>query len=258
MVSRMVGWIALVVGCGPLSVVLGFADSDASSVDPEAVEAVRQAFTDRSFPWYDERNDAYRPVMPPRPPSTPNPRLRGAGGRSWFDWPSMNLEELGRLIIFVLLAAGLTALILYLARTWQRRIDEEAKSRTTSKTAQVIGSAARVGSLPTGLVIDESDPLEAARQLRTQGERGRAVVLLFAHQLLVLDQMSMIRLSPGRTGRQLVRTIEDDVVRGVVGRTLRMFEAVYYGHQEPDAEEFEALWAEAESLDAMFASGVVQ
>lgn len=230
--------------------------SEAASVDPEAVESVRQAFTNRSFPWYDAPNDGFRPVMPPRPPSASNARLGGGG--SWFDWPSMNLEDLGRLIIFVLLAAGLTALILYLARTWQRRIEAAGQSQTRAKATQVTGSAARVDSLPTGLVMDESDPLEAARRFREQGERGRAVVLLFAHQLLLLDQMSLIRLAPGRTGRQLVRSVEDEVVRGAVGRTLRMFEAVYYGHQEPDPEAFEALWAEAESLDAILASGVAR
>jgi hypothetical protein len=227
-----------------------------ASVDREAVESVREAFADRSFPWYDARNDGFHPVMPPRPP-TPL-KNRGGGGGSWFDWPALNLQDLGRLIIFVLLAAGLTALILYLARTWQRRIEEAGPSRTASKAAQVTGSASRVDSLPTGLVMDDSDPLEAARRFREQGERGRAVVLLFAHQLLLLDQMGMIRLTPGRTGRQLVRSIEAEVVRGAVGRTLRMFEAVYYGHQEPDAESFDALWAEAESLDAILASGVVR
>jgi len=37
---------------------------------------------------------------------------------------------------------------------------------------------------------------------------------------------------------------------------LRLFEAVYYGHLEPEAEAFEAAWADAEALERWAASGV--
>ncbi|MEW4568081.1 DUF4129 domain-containing protein [Tautonia sp. JC769] len=257
-IRRMLGMVVLVLVSGvPWACALGQAQTPSgASADREAVEAVRRAFADRSFPWYDAQNDGFRPVTPPRPPTLPN--ARAGGGGSWFDWPSLNLQDLGRLIVFVLLAAGLMALILYLARTWQRRIEESGPSRTASKAAQVTGSASRIDALPTGLETDDADPLEAARRFRDRGDRGRAVVLLFVHQLLLLDRMGLIRLAPGRTGRQLVRSIEDRVVQGAVGRTLRMFEAVSYGHQEPDAESFEALWEEAESLEAVLASGVAR
>jgi hypothetical protein len=225
------------------------------AADPEAVDEARRALSGRAYPWYDAGGDDYRTITPPRPPSSRS--------WNWGNWGSLNLgelnlQDLGRLIVFVLLAAGLTTLILYVARTWQRRQGASPPEQTADGPARVSGSAARLETLPTGLEIDESDPMEAARLLRERGDLGRAVVLLFAHQLLTLDRLGMIRLAPGRTGRQLVRSIEDDQIRGPVGGTLRMFEAVYYGHREPSSEQFERLWSEAEALDGLLAEGAVR
>lgn len=223
--------------------------------DPESVAAVGEALSGRHFPWYDSSTDDFRPITPPKPPAPPPPpRPPRAGNWSPFKLGTINLQDLGRLIIFILLAMALMGLILYIARTWQRRLAFETVEEARKPT-RVIGSVVRFDTLPTGLVVDESDPLETARRFRQKGELGRAVVFLFAHQLLMLDRLGMIRLAPGRTGRQLVRSINDESVRGGVGRTLRMFEAVYYGHREPNEADFEALWAEAESLDAILSAG---
>ncbi|QDV34200.1 DUF4129 domain-containing protein [Tautonia plasticadhaerens] len=223
-----------------------------SPANPEAVSTVREALSARSFPWYDAPADDFRPVMPPAPDAPPsNP----SGGRPMFDPARLSLQELGRLIVFVLLATALTGLLLYVARTWRRRSRIEGRTIAPGPPG-VAGSATRVESLPRGLEVDESEPLEAARLLRARGDRARAVVLLFAHQLLLLDRLGRIRLSPGRTGRQLVRSIEDDEIRRSVSRTLRQFEEVCYGHREPGPDAFDALWAEAEVLDARLSPGV--
>lgn len=223
--------------------------------DPDAVAAVSESLSGRNFPWYDSSTDEFRPIMPPKPPAPPPPpKPPRTGNWSPFSFGTLYLQDLGRLIVFVLLATALMGMILYIARTWQRRLAAEMVEESPKPT-RVTGSVVRFDTLPTGLVVDESDPLATARRLRERGELGRAVVMLFAHQLLTLDRLGMIRLAPGRTGRQLVRSINDEVVRGAVGRTLRMFEAVYYGHREPIASDFDALWAEAESLDAILASG---
>jgi hypothetical protein len=77
---------------------------------------------------------------------------------------------------------------------------------------------------------------------------------MFAYQLLSLDSLSMIRLIPGRTGRQLVRSVGDRQLRGWVEPTLRLFEAVYYGHRPPSPEAFEAAWISAQAFQQRVAS----
>ncbi|RUL86169.1 DUF4129 domain-containing protein [Tautonia sociabilis] len=250
MVSQSPATVLLALAMGLIAPGIGEAREveEAAPADSEAVGAVRQALRGQRFPWYDATADDFRPVMPPR--------MRSSTGSGWWNWDlgEVSPRELGQLIIFLLLAASLTALVLFIARTWQRRLPNQERP-TTGKPAQVTGTTTRIGALPTALEVDEADPLEAARQLRERGDRSRAVVLLFAHQLLVLDRLGKIRLAPGRTGRQLVRSIEEAELREPLSRSLRLFEDVYYGHREPDPAAFEALWAEAEEVDRRLGSG---
>ena len=58
-----------------------------------------------------------------------------------------------------------------------------------------------------------------------------------------MHRRKRLRLVPGRTGRQLVRSVADRELRLCVEPTLRLFELVYYGHRAPSAEAFEAVWA---------------
>jgi hypothetical protein len=108
---------------------------------------------------------------------------------------------------------------------------------------------ARTASLPAGLRDDTADPWAEAVRLRDRGEHARAIVLLFLHQLLTLDRLRLSVLRPGRTGRQAVRAVADAAVRRRIEPTLRLFEAVYYGHREPAPEAVAAAWAEAEAFE---------
>ena len=211
--------------------------------DPGATAEVREALSDGGYPWYDAQSDALRPIMPPKPPNPPRSMT------PWLRMGELNLGDIGRLIVFVLLAATLSALVVFAARSWRGMPRGVAVDDPGSK-ATARGAAARVAALPIGLEVDESDPLEAARIHRERGDLGRAIILLFTHQILELDRRRLIRLAPGRTGRQLVRSIADGAIRPSMERTLRLFEDVYYGHRPPAADAFEAAWSEAEALEA--------
>jgi len=220
--------------------------------DTEAEAAIRRALAEGNYPWYDQETDDARPIVPPLPP---RPRTGSGSSRSgMFDWPDLSLEDVGRLILFALLAAVLTGMMVMAARSWRRGLGSDRPSEPRRRTVSR-GGLARVERLPTGIDIDETDPMRAALACRSRGDLGRAVVLLFAHQLLLLDRLGLIRLSPGRTGRQLVRSISVEDIRGAVSQTLRMFEDVYYGHRDPDPVAFDALWAEAETLEDRLTSG---
>ena len=216
--------------------------------DPQATADVREALSDGRYPWYDTDHDTYRPIMPPKPPKATGSM------KPWLEIGELNLGDLGRLIVFVLLAAGLSAMVVFAARSW-RRMPRSDDLDGSGHHAPSRGAAARVVALPIGLEVDESDPMEAARIHRGRGDLGRSIILLFTHQVLELDRLKWVRIAPGRTGRQLVRSIADSSIRGSMERTLRLFEEVYYGHREPSPIAFEAAWAEAEALEARFAAG---
>ncbi len=113
----------------------------------------------------------------------------------------------------------------------------------------------RFEGLPAGLEPESDDPWSDAMRRRARGDYAGAIICLFAHQLLTLDRLRMLRLAPGRTGRQLVRAIDDRQIREWVERTLRLFEAVYYGHRVPSAKTFESVWVQAEAFERRVAAG---
>ena len=87
------------------------------------------------------------------------------------------------------------------------------------------------------------------------GDFAGAIIYLFAHQLVTLDRLKQVRMIPGRTGRQLVRSVADRELKRCVEPTLRLFEAVYYGHVPPSPAAFEAAWAWGERFEQILPTG---
>ena len=108
---------------------------------------------------------------------------------------------------------ALAVLLVVLVELWRRHRPVEAPSG--AKLVSRLGSAARVEGLPTGVSTGADDPWDEAQRRRERGDYAGAVICLFAHQLLTLDRLRLIRLVPGRTGRQLIRTIVDPQWQGV-------------------------------------------
>lgn len=213
------------------------------AAEPDA--AVKSALAKGDYPWYDAPADAVKPLAPPNPVEPRN-------SSSSSEW---SVPGLGDLIVFVVMTAVLVALVALLAWAWMRfRPDPEGLIERKRAT----GTSSRVTSLPTGLNVDLTDPLGEARRLRGAGDYAGAIVCVFVHQLLVLDRMGQTRLAPGRTARQLVRNVGDVEARRLVEPTLRMFEAVYYGHQVPSFDAFESVWASAERFESWAAQGVTR
>jgi hypothetical protein len=216
--------------------------------NPPDPRPVREALARGAYPWYDAAADGARPVWPPR---------------DWdLDWLDRRLRRIklgwlpsaGSLNAFLLAMVGLATLFFVLVMLWRHYQPGAEVPRTD---APGWGAAARLERLPEVLRPETLDPWSEAVHSRARGDYARAVVCLFAHQLVTLDRLRHVRLVPGRTGRQLVRGINDRELRGSVDATLRLFEAVYYGRHIPSAESFEAVWAAAEAFQRRVAQGGV-
>ena len=127
--------------------------------------------------------------------------------------------------------------------------------RTPRRAAAIrAGTAQRIEGLPAGVELDLADPFAEAARLRAGGDYSGAVIHLFAHQLLTLHRLKQVKLVPGLTGRQLVRSVGDRPLRTWVEATLRLFEAVYYGHRAPTVEAFEEVWSFAQAFERRVAA----
>lgn len=211
---------------------------------PDPSRAVASALGKGGFPWYDAAKDALKSVpIPTTPCSDPTPGPRSGGGRGWGD--AVALGGFG---------LALAALLGFLAWLWRRY---EPAAVTPGAAPGRRGGPARFEELPAGIrgPLGSSDPWQEAIRLRDRGDLAGAIICLFAHQLLTLDRLGLVRLAPGRTGRQIVRAVADAEFRGLVGPTLRLFEAACYGHRAPSADEFAAVWLGAEAFERRVAGG---
>jgi hypothetical protein len=218
-------------------------------LDPTA-SPIKEALREGKYPWYDPDADRVQPVWPAR--------------LAWLKWLSKRLQsfydrvvkffdrfKLGRgrgisisgdLIGTLVLMAALVVFFVSLMVLWIRR--EGGLARGESVRGR-LGTSARLGELPEGIRPGDGDPWAEAVRRRAAGDRAGAVVCLFAHQLLSLDQLGLIRLAPGRTGRHYVQALRDQELGDSLGATLRLFEDVYYGCRFPTVQAFESVWNRA-------------
>ena len=229
----------------------GIAFASVEDPGPDPAGAVGSALGKGAFPWYDPGKDAVRPIALPREPTPPPPKSptspasKGPGGPGLGD-------------VFAMIGFGLALALLIGLLAWFWRIYEPTDSPEPPDSSKHRAGPSRVESLPAGLrgQFESSDPWEEAVRRRSRGDFEGAVICLFAHQLLTLSRLGLVRLSPGKTGRQLLRAVVDPEFRRLVGPTLRLFEVVYYGHRTPSSEEFALLWNEAEAFERRVAAGV--
>jgi hypothetical protein len=253
---------ALSLGLLCLAVILRGVPTADGAPDPDPSRDVGRAMSRGSFPWYDAPKDMVRPIRVPvgrdglpsngssstskSSSSSPSPSSTGSSGAwdlgSWISFAG-----------FVLAIGGLLALLV-----WFWRIYEPAPDADSGDSSRSEGEPSRIDELPAGLRLgyDPSDPWAEAIRRRDRGDLAGAIVCLFAHQLLTLSRLGLLRLSPARTARQLVRSVNDAELRGQVAPTLRLFESAYYGHQPPSVEEFADVWAGVEAFQRRVALGV--
>ena len=244
--SRMAATLVLVTLA--LATSLATAQDAPAPNPPQAqgdpIERTRDALKSGDYPWYDPPRDAIRPVILPRENVSHAPPSRGGGGGGW-SWGNWSW---GERLVFLLFAAAIAALGFLVYRSW-KRFEPPADAETAPEHATPAIGAGEV--LPAALrpVAVGGDLWAEADRRRQAGDLAGAIICLFAHQLLSLSRLGLVRLVPGRTGRQLQRSVADRDFQALVLTTLRQFEAVYYGHRSPTAADFAAVWAAAETFE---------
>jgi hypothetical protein len=221
-----------------------------SAPAPATHSPVREALRAGKYPWYDAGADRVQPVWPAR--------------LSWLKWldkkfrtffdaiarffyrfkigPRGGFPISGNLIATVLLLAALVAFFFCLFILWMRR---EGGGVGSAGRRETVGTAARSGDLPEGIRPGDGDPWAEAQRRRAAGDLSGAIISLFAHQLLTLDQLGLIRIAPGKTGRHYVQGLRDRDLVDSLRATLSLFEDVYYGRRSPTQGAFELVWKRA-------------
>jgi hypothetical protein len=174
-----------------------------------AVEDVRAALVEDSYPWYAAANDSF--VMPNQPP---------ADRKEWKAAFAMILNVI--ITAFIIGALVVMGWLFYRKRSRNDPDDADSADEATDDPDAVM-------ALPPELAIHADDLLPAAERAAAAGDYRLAICCLFHHLLDQLGEAGLLRLSRGRTNRHYLRQLAEHPSRPILGDAMRLFESIYFG-----------------------------
>lgn len=215
-------------------------------------------------PWYDSDTGIVPVDMRPKPDDSMNRQSRwlpkadrvrrqsttatsnvntGAGGGML--GTNLTLGHLFGWILLSLLIVALVGLVVYAFS----KAEIEFSSNKTS-VAEVVEkdidqqTLERMKHLPAELRGVGVNMRSEAERLMQEQHFDQAIILLFGHQLLMLDKAGMLRLTRGKTNGRYVRETRsvDPSAAKRLRATATAFERSYFGHHKITAQEFKLLW----------------
>ena len=139
-------------------------------------------------------------------------------------------QNVGRTLVTAMLlgSAGLLA-VFVLIRVFRLARRKRTPSENDSSAAQ-LGASAASGS--------EEFRAEALR-LAEKGNYSQALIHLFRSALLRLKEKGFLSFHKGKTNREILESINDDLLRGIIADMIPSFNQVRYGNASCDHLEYE-------------------
>jgi len=111
-------------------------------------------------------------------------------------------------------------------------------------------SQARVERLPFQVTGSTGDYLAAARELFQKGDYRNAIIHLYSHTLLTLDQRGLIRLRRGKTNRQYLGEVRrhQDVAK-YLEACMISFEDAFFGNIDVTRNQIQPCFDNWETFD---------
>ncbi|NND96980.1 MAG: DUF4129 domain-containing protein [Pirellulaceae bacterium] len=148
-------------------------------------------------------------------------------------------------MLLALLVVGTAGLLVYAFTKAEIDLSDKKDAlsgdHTKSPDEQMIE---RMKHLPAELRRTDVNLRTEAHRLMEAGHYDQAIILLFGHQLLMLDRAGLLRLTRGKTNGRYVRESRTNLREA--GDRLRLsataFERSYFGRHQLSADEFQKLW----------------
>ncbi len=221
-------------------------DAQRGQVVPVTVQPQANDSLNRDSRWLPKPKRLKQPDEPEQPSSTGS----SAGGGFWGSGFSIS-NLLGWLLLFIVLGVliGLIAKLVSSAEAPESiRSGSRDLGRLRLDDEQI---AERIKHLPAELRRTDVNLRSEAERLMKVGQYDHAIILLFGHQLLLLDHGGLLRLNRGKTNRKYVRetaSADRELSRRLL-RTVNAFERSYFGRHKITAAEFSELWQSNSELE---------
>jgi len=234
----------------------------------------------RTTVWFDAEKNSLKPVdVEPRTDDSLNrnsrwlpkpPRVKNNNGPNSNQLPQQNtggaagpgsglfntglstLNVLGWLVLGIVVLAGV-AMIFYVLSRAELQTKNVGKGGKTvlSGTTPDEQTLERMKHLPKELRRTDVNLRSEAQRLMQDSQYDQAIILLFAHQLLLLDRYGMLRLNRGKTNRKYIRETRgtNEAVADCLESTVASFERSYFGRHKITRNEFAETWRLNEQLE---------
>ncbi|MCG8652987.1 MAG: DUF4129 domain-containing protein [Pirellulales bacterium] len=224
-------------------------DSEEGRVLPIYVESVTDDSHNRNSRWLPKAKKVAKPT-------NTNTTTGGGGGGKGTGLFGSGLT-FGNLFGWMLLVAILITVVALLVYGFSKaevdlgqdiKVRNDAHSKTPDE--QMIE---RMKHLPAELRRTDVNLRTEAERLMNLGQYDQAIILLFGHQLLLLDRAGLLRLNRGKTNGKYVRQTRS--VDPEAGRLLRAvviaFEQSYFGRYPIQQRDFAELWQGNQRLEEL-------
>jgi hypothetical protein len=157
-------------------------------------------------------------------------------------------------LLMGLIVAALIAGFLYAVMNSSLEMNGSSNGRRKGAGEHMVDEQTldRVKHLPAELRRTDVNMRDEAERLMNAGRYDQAIILLFGHQLLRLDQAGMLRLNRSKTNGKYYRETRAAYPKTAakLRQTMDCFERSYFGKHQITRDEFHGLWATNESLEA--------
>ena len=192
---------------------------------------------------------AKRVKAPPKNATTPG----GGAGTGWSNFSAGNFAAW--FLLCILLAAAIGTLWYGLSKA-DLGGDSSARNRSNIGSGESPDeiTVERMKHLPQELRRTDVNMREETQRLMQEGSFDQAIILLYGHQLLLLDREGFLRLNRGKTNRRYIRECRSNdasiqyrssgefSVDSQLTQTIDAFERSYFGKHSIEESEFEMLW----------------
>jgi hypothetical protein len=228
-------------------------DADLGELIPVHVQPVVDDSLNRDSRWLPKAKRIQQPETTP-----PQTTTGGGGTGGGLFGSSLTIGNLfGWLLLLAIVAATAGTIIYALSKT---EVDLTSKARSKSRkpsTTPDEQTIERMKHLPAELRRTDVNLRSEAERLMNAGQYDQAIILLFGHQLLLLDRVGMLRLNRGKTNRKYVRESRtaDPETAGRLQQTVNAFERSYFGRHVLSQREFSELWRSNLKLEQAVEAG---
>lgn len=246
----------------------GAASADTATVPADSGLDVKLESTP-STPWYDAEQGQLIPIVVktdlpesqnrnsrwlPKPKKVSAPAAPAAGTTGGASGSGFSIMNAISWLVLIVIGFGLIFFVLFVFSKIEP--DAMAVRKSTSNNAMVDVDEQmlqRMKHLPAEVRHTDVNLRTEAERLMRLARFDEAIVMLFGHQLLLLDRCRVLRLARGKTNGRYVRETRGNAPQAnpFFVDTVTAFEASYFGGHTPSADRFAKLWQDNSTLESV-------